>query len=349
MYQPRERLFAFRLRREADGERLEGLSLRYTAIALIGLADEPDDVVSTILAGQTAEEVCGRLLDGIERTDDVGEAALALWAARRLRHPKASRALDRLRSMRPHERACPTVELAWSLAALVVPGSDATDEQLAKAAAARLLRSFRGSSGVFPHWPADGRLRGLRAHIACFADLVYPIQALSFYYRTSGSDEALRVARRCAERLCELQGPQGQWWWHYDVRSGRVVERFPVYAVHQDAMGPMALQALQEACGADYRAAIRKGVEWLIDPPEIDGSLIDEQAGVIWRKVARHEPGKWVRSVQAAASRLHPALRVPGVDWVFRPGRVDYESRPYHMGWILYAWPSGRASQRTRA
>jgi hypothetical protein len=139
--------------------------------------------------------------------------------------------------------------------------------------------------------------------------------------------------------MCTMQGPEGQWWWHYDVRTGRLIEGYPVYAVHQEAMGPMALLALRDAGGADHADAIAKGLDWLARPPEIPGSLIDTQTGIIWRKVARHEPFKVTRTAQALASRLHPSLRVPGLGWVARPGWVDYECRPYEMGWILHAWP----------
>ena len=74
--------------------------------------------------------------------------------------------------------------------------------------------------------------------------------------------------------------------------------------------------------------------------PELEGgSLIDDGAGLIWRKVARREPGKLSALLQAAASRLHPRLRVPGLDLLFPPA-IDYEDRPYHLGWVLHAFPA---------
>ena len=33
---------------------------------------------------------------------------------------------------------------------------------------------------------------------------------------------------------------------------------------------------------------------------------------------------------------LHPALRVPGVHGFSRRATIDYEDRPYHLGWVLY-------------
>ena len=50
MYRPEEGLYAFRLRRAQGLDRLEGISLRYTAIVLIALADETDEVVAASLS-----------------------------------------------------------------------------------------------------------------------------------------------------------------------------------------------------------------------------------------------------------------------------------------------------------
>jgi len=340
MYRPEERLFAFRLRRNGENEVLEGVSRRYTAVALIGLAGEDQHIAAEVLANHRREDVCGRLLADLEESHDLGEVALTIWAARILQHPGAHKAVEMLRRTDPACGAYPTVELSWALTALVTGGSKTTDIALAEQIADRLMESFREESGVFAHGPARRGLAAFGSHVSCFADFVYPIQALSYYCQAAGDTRAAEIACRCAERMCQLQGPQGQWWWHFDNRTGRVVECYPVYSVHQDAMAPMALFALAEARGRDHSAAIEKGLRWLFNPPERAGILVDAKRDVIWRKVARREPRKLVRGLQAAASRLHPAIRIPAVDILFPPVSIDYETRPYEMGWILYAWPS---------
>lgn len=346
MYRPEERLFAFRLRKSGRTEVLEGLSRKYTAIVLIGLAGEDRHIVSEVLANHSLKEVCGRLLDGLDDSRDLGEVALATWAARVLRHANASRTVEILRQMQPASGAYPTIELSWALTSLVVDGDKAADTALVEGIADRLMQSFREKSGVFSHGPARKGLAALGSHVSCFADFVYPIQALSHYHQLTGDTRAGEIACRCAQCVCKLQGPDGQWWWHYDARNGQVIERYPVYSVHQDAMAPMALFTLAEACGRDHSTSIEKGLRWLIRPPEIAVSLIDTQRNVIWRKVARREPCRLVRKLQAAASRVHPRLRVPGVDVLFPPVSIDYETRPYHMGWILHAWPVSGFSDR---
>jgi hypothetical protein len=342
MYYPDQRLFAFRLRKDGKNEILEGVSRRYTAIVLIALAGEDRSIAAEVLDGHRPEDVCTRLIEDLDRMEDLGEVALTTWAARALGHSKASAAIDALRRMEPWRRPHPTVELSWALTALVADGGDVTDMAQAQMTAQTLLASFRRESGVFSHGSPGGKVPRLRAHVSCFADFVYPVQALSHYYLAAGDVQMAEAAASCAKHICQLQGPAGQWWWHYDIRTGRVVERYPVYAVHQDAMAPMALAVLAKACGQDHSASVEKGLRWLEEPAENAGPLIDAERNVIWRKVARREPRRLVRGLQAAASGLHPSLRVPGVDLFFPPVTIDYETRPYEMGWILYAWPAGR-------
>jgi len=344
MFVPAEGQFVFRIRKNSGGMVSEGRSKRYTAIALIGLANESEAASRRVLAGAARAEIAGRFLAEVGAWANLGDVALTLWAGRACADASRAPALDRLRELDPLGRPHATVELAWSLTALCVGPGGLMDESLARGIARRLLSCFGERSSVFSHWATDGSAGGTRIpiwrrHLACFADQVYPIQALSHYGGLTRDGNALEAARRCAEHICRLQGEAGQWWWHYDVRTGDVVEGYPVYAVHQDAMAPMALLAAAGATGVDFSAAIGRGLDWLAHSPEIGASLVDESSNVIWRKVCRREPGKLVRGMQAAVSCCHRSLRVPGVNVIFPPISIDYESRPYHMGWILYAFP----------
>ncbi len=344
MYRPEAGLFMFRLRRDRHGIISEGISRRYTAIALIGLAGEEDAVVSAVLGGEGLRDVCGRLAGGISRAGNLGDVALAFWAACAVGYPDRRELLERVVQLEGERRVHPAVEIAWALAALC-NDPDSSSGELREKLARRLIASFNARSGVFPHRIGENGA-GPRSHVSCFADMVYPIHALSLYHGSSGDRAALDAAGRCAMRICGEQGPAGQWWWHYDLRTGDVVEPYPVYAIHQDAMAPMALFALREAGGADFGAHVSLGISWLSSSPELDGgSLIDRDADIIWRKVARSEPWKLSRYAQALASRIHPSLRVPGLNRMFPPVAVDFEDRPYHPGWVLYAFPQERAER----
>lgn len=340
MYRRGEGLFGFRLRRTPQGPALEGESRRYTAIAAIGLSGEREKDVQAVL-GRSLHSLADDLLQDVAGAVSLGDASLTLWVAALLNRPGRDRALARVMALSPLEGERPTVDLAWTLAALCLdPAAPAAE--LRESLAARLRDAFVPESGIFPH--VVGRRGGLRSHVACFADLVYPIQALSLHARLTGDRRSRALAGRCAERICRCQGPAGQWWWHYDVRTGAVVEGYPVYAVHQDAMAPMALSALKECGGGDFGEHTQRGLEWLESAPELSGgSLVDDAQGVIWRKVGRREPGKLSRTLQALASGLDPRFRVPGLDRLFPAREVDFESRPYHMGWLLHAFPASGA------
>ncbi len=340
MYCPKERQFAFRLRKNGQGEILEGVSRRYTAIALIGLAGEDEHIVKQVLGEHSLEDVCDHLLNDIDLMEDLGEVALTTWVARLIKHPRTHNAIKALGRFDPGKVTYPTIELSWALTALVIDSGDLTDMALAKSFAQVLTDSFNQKTALFPHGPIRKGLSALCAHVSCFADFVYPIQALSYYYQATNDKRAVEIACRCAEHMCELQGADGQWWWHFDVRTGRTLERYPVYSVHQDSMVPMALSALSKACGQDHSASIEKGLCWLAHPAEKTDSLIDREHNTIWRSVTRREPGRLVLGLQSTASYMHPAIRVPGVDVFFPPVSIDYESRPYHMGWILHTWPA---------
>ena len=331
MYTAAANRCVFTVRRAADGLIPEGVSDRYTAITILGVAADglhrwtlPFDPVA----------MAGTLVKQLPASDNLGDAALIAWAASAVGVDAAPAwtHVERLFNARP---AHPTVEAAWALAAAAIDGRHVTPAFRQKLHAA-VMQAWNANAGVFAHMTGGG---GARSHVACYADQVYPIFALSRYAARHHDAAALAAAVRCAEQICRLQGAAGQWWWHYDHRTGDVIEGYPVYAIHQDAMGPMALRAVTDAGGPSFDAHIRRGLEWLEASPELNGgTLIDPAAQMLWRKVARREPNKASRYVQAACTILHPRLRAPGLDLVFPAGVIDYEDRPYHWGWFLYAW-----------
>jgi hypothetical protein len=333
MYRPETRSFAHTRRRGTGGIlELVGTNPRYDAIVLLGIRILGPLAQRSILAGETAEDFCGRLLARVEGETDLGAAALLTWAAAEMAHSDLDRGIRRLERLRIERDPVSTVEAAWTVSALLAAGRDVSG------ARATLHRAFLPETGLFAHTSPPEATPWIRRHVSCFADLVYPIQALARCYEALGERSDLEVAVRCAEAIRGAQGEHGQWCWHYDGRTGAVIERYPVYAVHQDGMAPMALFDLEEAGGPSFEPEIAKGLTWLGNPPERGESLFEEREGVIWRKVARRDPRKLVRRLRAAASRLLPSVRLGWLDRLFPPRSIDFECRPYHLGWILYAW-----------
>lgn len=320
--------------------RIEGENLRYAAIVTLGAAYVDDVIQRQIFGGSTAAGFAPILVEQAQFSRDPGAIALVAWAAAEVAGLAARDIFERLRMLLANDRPIPTVDCAWALSAALAARHLAETDDISLTAARRLSEA-QSPSGLFPHMLPRSAGKPFRAHVGCFADQVYPIQSLARFSAVWQDEAALAAANACAAQICKLQGSNGQWWWHYDTRTGGVVEGYPVYSVHQHAMAPMALFDLLEAGGSDFRPAIARGLNWLYAQREAKGELICEEHGLVWRKVGRREPRKAVRSMAAFATSLNPGIRMSLLEHLFPPTRIDYECRPYELGWLLYAWRSG--------
>jgi len=336
--------FAFRLdgSRQDDGTwRLSrtGRSPRYAAITALGLARLPEAAQRHALSGATADDLIGHLGRQLRQLTSLGDVAMVCWAAAEAEHEALPRALSRLAELDPPRPATdtpsPVVDSAWVVSALVAARAHADVEEHLTRARRRLLAA-RGA-GAYPHLTASGA-PWHRAHVGSFADQIYPVQALARLHASADDQQALDAANAIAGVICDAQGEAGQWWWHYDSRTGAVVEGYPVYSVHQHAMAPMGLLDLCDAGGDEHLSEICAGLRWLASPPETTEPLILDSPPVAWRKVARSDTRKLVRGARAVSTRIHPQLRLTPLDHVFRPGRIDHECRPYELGWLPVAW-----------
>lgn len=261
MLLPGKEAFAFTMagRRAPDGSWTldqRGTSTRYAAITALGVRFLPEDRQRAALGGRTAQEFTGLLVESLPGVTNLGDAALIAWAAAETAHPKLSDALARVEALDAYDKPQYTVEAAWVLSAYAAARDTVDVERRFASARDRLLRARIGAGPLFPHATAPGLLPWYRAHVSCFADQTYPLQALALAHASGDGDaEALAAAEACAQRICELQGDGGQWWWHYDARTGGVIEGYPVYSVHQHAMAPTALFDLTDS----RRRRLRRG------------------------------------------------------------------------------------------
>jgi hypothetical protein len=344
MYDQENGLFCHRLQRTPSGNIREGISQRYTVMTLLGLLRaeaaghrSPVDIFDTVDA----------LYRNTGWVDNIGDLGLLLWLS-----SVSSRGLDSFHAKFDLENALQhysdsrkrlTMELAWFLTGLTYASRTEQKQPPYIESLARqtytLLRSNQGKDGIFGHLAKWKSLAGaVRGHVGSFADQVYPIIALAHFGEAFGVKEALQNSLQCANTICRLQGPLGQWWWHYDSTTGRVAGHYPVYSVHQHAMAPMALFAAQDACNADFREQIYKGLEWIDGANELQQSLEDKSASLVWR---------CIRPPQSA-SKLGKLSSLVGQERT--PGTLSilHECRPYELGWLLYAF-AGRESKVMQA
>jgi hypothetical protein len=344
MYRPDSDEFAFTRTFTTTGgvtAQLSGTSLRYAAIVALGVSALPADRQAELLGGHQLADFVTVLVERQAASRNLGDIALVAWCAARIGHALLPEAVRRLAEFDRRTATEYVVEAAWVVSALAEARARLDVEEHLAQARRRLLASVAPGSPLFPHATGPGLVKPYRDHIACFADQVYPVQALARLHHSGDDPGALAAAEATAERICRLQGPDGQWWWHYDARTGDVVEGYPVYTVHQHAMGPMALLDLTEAGGGDYAEPIRRGLRWLLGPAELgtggEPMLLDDE-GLTVRKVYRGDPHKIVRGLHTVTTRARSGLRLPVIDRVYRPTSLDRECRPYEFGWLFFAW-----------
>jgi len=346
MFDQQKQLFCFSLKRTNDGMIREGLSPRYTMMTLMGLhrleqggGTSPIEIAAVLKA----------LLANLDWVEDIGDLGVLLWTCALVapeylaeieRRIELETALDRYRSAKRGV----TMELAWFLTglsnwALVCPEKLVGLRGLALQTLA-LLKKNRGEQGFFGHLARGGSVIGMtRGRIGSFADQVYPIYAMTRFSQAYQDESALKMAIQCGRGLCEAQGSLGQWWWHYDSLGGGVLEGYPVFSVHQHAMGPMTMFALGEAAQIDYTPWIYRGLKWINSANELAFNMEDDSAAVIWR--CQYRSASQVKTYLKAALNMGDAAKPYQAK---RDLKVLFECRPYELGWLLYAF-AARTSQ----
>ena len=346
MFDEQKQLFCYSLKKTEGGMVAEGLSPRYTMMTLMGLHRlEEAGGVSPVEIKPALQS----LLANLHWLQDVGDLGVLLWtcallAPERLTELEGRIELDTALIRYPSAKRGVTMEIAWFLTglsnwALACPEKQSRLRDLAFQTFA-MLKKNRGEQGFFGHLTRGGSVTGMtRGRIGSFADQVYPIYALTRFSQAYQEENALQAALQCGRGLCEAQGPSGQWWWHYDSLTGRVQEGYPVFSVHQHAMGPMTLFALGEATDGDFTPWIYRGLKWINAENELGFDMEDDAAQVIWRCQYRH--------TSQIKTYLKAAFNLGGSATPYETKKdlkVLFECRPYELGWLLYAFAarSGR-------
>jgi len=236
-----------------------GDSVRYAAISQIGIErwvrQHPEDRAAL-------PDLWLAITNRLDRVDDIGDMALCLWAGMESGADNGRLFAEGLVRLWAAQRArCNAVEAAWVLtAATQAMQGDERLKSLIEKVATEALHDLRGlfneKHSLFQRNARPGAGNMIHRRVACFADQVYPIVAMTLYGSALNDAECLGMAAAAVEQICRYQGALGQWQWHYDVPGGRVCEEYPVFSVHQDGMAPMAILASDRANGQDHRREI---------------------------------------------------------------------------------------------
>jgi hypothetical protein len=339
MLDPVSNLFCHRMVRTPRGLVREGVSLRYTAIVLLGLH-------RLKCCGKQLPVAIQPILDTLLRNgallDNIGDVGLVLWLLAEIapdRLKKFYEAMNLEHALERHAgvREGLTMEISWFLTGLSCAAIARREELPGMTDLAAetycCLEQNVGESGIFGHQASRGTFGGmLRGRIGSFADQMYAIYAISRFVAAFEMDTPLSTARNCAEAMCGAQGPRGEWWWHYDSFSGEVVRGYPVFSVHQDAMAPMALLSLGKVIGEDFSGAVAKGIQWVGGQNELGIDLRDMTFNVIWSGI------RLTRAFQMYLDDVVGMIRTRRDGGSRRGTAVLGECRPYELGWLLHAF-----------
>jgi hypothetical protein len=339
MFDPEKGLFCYRVRRTEHGLVREGLSHRYTIMALLGLHALQKTGARCPFDTDAIFKSCASDTRWIKGVGDLG---LLIWLTAEyapeelddlFQRVDVETSLDRFADAQQHR----TMELAWFLAGLchatiASPCGRWPLEDLA-VDAYHCLQDNRGESGLFGHLARKKSWAGfVRGRIGSFADQIYSIYALSMFATAFNLEDPLESAMECALAMCRLQGSLGQWWWLYDAATGRVVCRYPVYSSEQYAMAPLALTVLEQATGHEFQDSIDRGLNWIYGSNEMGEDLRSSSGELIWRCIL---PTSKRRKYFETARSL---IRNPKEKVAVESLCVLHESRPYELGLLLYSF-----------
>ena len=330
----------------ADGDRCSnrGSNIFYTAMSTVGILRQPVRSPESVFP-------LGRALDALHEVAAAGTSpevlANVIWASA-LAEDRRGAGLTKELAERSDFRRCDTAALGHVIHGLAI-AAEAYPEQSGRAIeaarlwGAELLARFSPAADLFRPIARPSGVRSTLIHrVTSFAAQVYPLHGLATYHRVTGEAPAPALAR-VAARIVEAQGPLGQWWWLYSTKTRAVLEGYPVYSVHQDGMAFMALLPLEALGVGAYREPLALGLEWLSDRNELSTDLVRRDPPFVFRNIQRagSDADAMFGISRGNLARVVARSLRPGTDHtVADPGRLEVlrECRPYHLGWLLYAF-----------
>jgi len=199
-----------------------------------------------------------------------------------------------------------------------------------------LIDRYYSPSGLFFDAPF-----GLRRWFGSFATQTYLTLACYAYGELVNDTRAIEIANTCTRKLIALQGPNGEWPWFFDAASGRVVDFYEVYSVHQCGMAPAFLEYAERHGVLEARNAIIEGFNWILGQNQLGVPMLVPELNLTIRSQVRKG------ELNSKNWRILRALRnsiLGRQATLIDPAGLELrcECRSYELGWIL--WSFGQRS-----
>jgi hypothetical protein len=328
----------------AGGDSNRGSNAFYTAMTTVGILSQPDRPAASVFP-------LGRALDALHAIDMTSAApalvAEIIWASALANDPRGADLARQLAERRDLDR-CDSASLGHVVNGLAIaadsyPQQSGSIIKSCRTWAAQLLGRFSPAADLFRPFGRPTGARSILLHrVTSFAAQVYPLHGIAAYHRLTGETPAPALGR-VANRIVDAQGPLGQWWWLYSTQTRAVLEGYPVYSVHQDGMAFMALLPLEALGVGSYRQSLALGLDWLSNQNELSTDLVRRDPPIIFRNIQRagsDEDAMFGISRANLARVVARSLRPVSDHVEADPAALEvlHECRPYHLGWLLYAY-----------
>ncbi len=182
---------------------------------------------------------------------------------------------------------------------------------------------------------------GPRGAFISFGGIAYFLMAMEHYSKAFNDDYVSALFKNTVARVLALQGKSGEWPWFVDSSSGRVMDWYQIYSVHQDSMAMLFLLPAVDMGVTGSAEAIRKSYRYLFGNNQLQSHLIQNEPFFIFRSIRRknrlaERPRRLLYSfANKIASRSAELADSACLE-------INKECRSYHLGWIVYAW-AGRS------
>jgi hypothetical protein len=288
------------------------------------------------------DETLERYLKNQEKNiTDPGDKGLLLYVMAECSHPQAKRQFDVVKRLAREETTfCSQVlqDACWQLYGLIAYSrnfNDAESSAMAKRCLGWLTGHFMNERTLFPYH----EVKGPRKRFVSFGGITYFLKALHEYGSTFGDASVQKLFKDAVGEVILRQGPLGEWAWFYDASSGRVVDWYEVYSVHQEAMAMLFLLPAHDMGVSDARGAVELSVAWLFGNNELGANIMIDEPFFSYRSIRRagamQREKRFARALLLATSGKNAEPAKPGTL------EINKECRSYEMGWTVYAW-SGR-------
>ena len=307
---------------------------RYTLNVIVGLEEAAR---SRNVPWDRAALMERYLQDHLSRDENIGNRGLLLHILSLLDQREAKEIFKWLRDrlVQPSDALALSIQdVAWASFGITTYAEKSGDGEaidLAERVIRYLHEDFMNSVTMLPRHDA-----GLRGGFVAFGGVSYFLMALGHFARAFDDGHVKGLFTEAVGRALLLQGENGEWPWFIDSATGRVMDWYQIYSVHQDSMAMLFLLPALDSGVEGVETAITKSYQWLFGRNQLQRSMVSESPFFIFRSIRRdHSLERMRRLTRAFVNKglgRNAVLGSPGAR-VINP-----ECRSYHLGWIIYVW-----------